>query len=265
MIPSLLTLALLAGLARADAPADALPDEQAPHDVVAAHRVPFDMLLERAVGSTSQPVRYDWRRSRVQVAASGAQIFELNTFDSLRAGGMARFPAGGLLYEVDVGYVWTRDTTSSELLALTPYRQPGRPSRVELSFNVGVPLAEGVVTTRAKFLPAVQLVFNGYAGLRYAIYPSGFAELEAGDVAEALVAPALSEAELLNLDDDRLAAMEVDPGRYAIVAGLGNDVYLAQGVFLSPRLTVSVPLLAPISGSRLLLVGEATLAVGAAF
>ena len=59
--------------------------------------------------------------------------------------------------------------------------------------------------------------------------------------------------------------MQVDPERWGPVIGIGNDIYFAQGVFVSPRVMVSVPLLAPVTGSDLLWWGDASVAVGVAF
>ncbi len=222
------------------------------------------MIAERAIGTTSKPVEFNWRRTKVQVAAVGNHLFELNNFNSLRAGGMARVPTNGFIFELGLSYVWVWDTPSSELLALTPYRQPGRPNRLEFDFTVGVPLAEGVVTTYPRFFPAVELVFNAYAGLRYLIYPTGFAGLRGRDLAGALFSPTMTETELDNLDDARLDAMQIDSGRYGLMAGFGNDIYFKQGVFISPRLMLAVPILAPATETDLLFWADLSLVVGVA-
>lgn len=237
---------------------------EAEDDPLAPHRVPFAELAERTIGTASQPVEFNWRRTTVHAAATGSQLFELNNFNSLRAGALVRFPTGGALFEVGVAYVRTWDTPSSELLALTPYRQPGRPDRMDVDLAVGIPLAEGVVTVAPRIFPSLQLVLNGYVGLRYQLYPDAFGGMKAGEVFAAVLAPALTEAELENLDDRRPDAMQVDPGRYGLTVGVGNDLYFKQGLFLSPRVTFSLPLLAPVSGSELLLWSDFALAIGVA-
>jgi hypothetical protein len=226
--------------------------------------VPLAELAERTIGTASQPVEFNWRRTTAQGAVTGSQLFELNNVTSLRVGGLARFPTGGMIVEVGASYVRTWDTPASQLLALTPYRQPGRPDRMDIDVNVAVPLAEGVVTAAPRFIPSLQLVLNGYVGFRYALYPDGFAGMKAGDVLLAVLSPSLTQAEIDTLDDRRLDAMQVDSGRYGLMIGLGNDLYFKQGFFVSPRFLVAIPVLAPISQTNLLLNGEVTLAIGVA-
>jgi hypothetical protein len=247
----------------AEAGSEAAPDGTV-DDPLARHRVPFPELAERTIGTASQPVEFNWRRSKVQGAVSGSQLFELNNFNSVRVGGLARFPTGNLIAELGASYVRTWDTPASEILALTPYRQPGRPDRMEIDINVGIPLAEGVVTFAPRFMPPVQLVLNGYVGFRYLLYPDGFAGMKAGKVFTAVLSPSLTQAEFDNLDDRRLDGMQVDSGRYGLMIGLGNDLYFKQGFFLSPRVSFALPILAPVSGTDLLLWGDFSLAIGVA-
>lgn len=271
MTRDLLRLGLLAavlvlfgtGVAVAEEPPPPAPDG-GPDDL-RRYRTPFPVLAERAIGTASQPVEFNWRRTRGQLAATGDQLLELNNFNSVRAGGLFRVPAGGVLYEVGVSYAWVWDTPSSELLALTPYRQPGRAPRVELDLQVGLPLAEGSVTTRPRWLPAAQLVLNGYVGLRYLFYPSSFEGMRAGEIFTALVSPRLTRTERENLQERRLDAMRLDAARYALQVGLGNDLYFRQGVFLSPRAMLALPVLGPATRTQLRLSGSLTLAVGAAW
>jgi hypothetical protein len=258
LIPELLTLLLVVSAVQAQ-------EGQTPEDPLAPYRAPFSVLVDRSIGNTSTPVAFNWRRTTVHAGCTGDFLLELNNFDSARLGAMARLPSSGLIYELGLSYARVWDTESSELLALTPYRQPGRPPRLEIDFNVGIPLAEGVVTARPRFVPALELVLMGYVGLRYSIYPGSFEGLRAREVGVALVSPRLSEAEIENLDDQRLDAMQVDPGRYGLVMGLGDDLYLKQGLFLSPRFMFAVPLFAAINGSELLFWGDLSLVAGVAF
>ena len=253
-----------------DAPAaddpqeDTAEDTDGSEDSLQRYRTPFPVLTERVLGTASRPIEFDWRRTRVHLGAAGSELFELNNFDSLRAGGVVRIPSNNLLYEVGVGWVFVQDTVGSELLALTPYRQPGRPRRVALDFNIGIPLAEGVVTTAPRWFPAVELVFSGYAGLRYAWYPGAGEDLRFRDRVSAAVNPRVTKPERQNLDAARPDAMRVDPGRYTPMVGFGNDIYFRQGIFVNPRASLAVPVLAPISNTSLRWWGEFTLCVGVA-
>jgi hypothetical protein len=270
LTPSLLAL-LAAGSWAQEEPAappaqeEPPPAEEAAEDPLEPYRTPFDVLANRTIGTVSRPVEFNWRKSPVHVTGTFGYVAELNNFNTLRVGAAARFPTGGLLVEVGVSGVQVWDSLSSELLALTPYRQPGRPDRYELDVSVALPLAEGVVTVRPRFFPAVQMVFSGVADFRYLLYPHGFDELTVRQVAGAVLAPALTAAELANLEDRRLDAMEVDPARYGILAGFTNDLYFKSGFFLSPKVLVAVPLLAPANGTKLFVWPEVSLALGVAF
>jgi hypothetical protein len=273
---------LLAGALALSAPALAAPEEgeepqtsepeaveeaETPEeeDPISRYRRGFDELTERAIGTASMPVEFNWRRTNLHLAANGSFLFELNNFDSVRVGGLARLPSERMIVELGLDYAHVWNTPSSRILAMTPYRQPGRPSRLELDFALVLPLAEGVVTTSPRFFPPVQLVFNAVIGLRYSLYPGAFAEMKPGQVIGALFAPTLSEIEIDNLDDDRLDSMQTDLGRYGMLIGFNNDIYFKQGLFLSPRVLLAVPILAPITQTDLLVWADFSLAVGVAF
>lgn len=279
MIPSLATTLLWATLAAAqddpDAPTADAPESGDPageeddadesDDPLSPHRTNLDVLSERTIGTASRPVRFNWRRTKAHVAVTGGFSFELNNFNSGRVGAIGRFPSGGLIFEVGAAYAAVGDTRSSELLARTPYRQPGRPPRMEVDFGAVIPLAEGIVTANAKFVPALQLVFTGYVGLRYNLYPTGWRGMTVRQVAGAIFNPSLTDIEVDNLDDARLDAMNVDRGRYGLMIGFGNDIYFKQGLFVTPRVTMGMPLLAPVSQTELLFTAELSLALGLAF
>lgn len=228
------------------------------------YRTRFDLLAGRTIGTASQPVAFDWRKSRVQVAGIGGYVAELNNFNSMRAGGVVRVPNGRTLLELGLTYAGTWDSPSSKTLALTPYRQPARPNRLELDVGLGLPLAEGVVTAVPRFFPAVQLVFSGYVGVRYLSYPWALGGMRPGQVARALLSPSLTDTELENLEEARLPAMQIDRGRMTTLVGLGNDIYFGSGLFLSPRLMLAVPLLAPASQTELYVWADLQLLVGIA-
>ena len=271
MIRRLATLLLLAGPAwaqeetptpeEADAPTVDVPEE----DPLSAYRVRFDVLVDRTIGTASQPVVFNWRRSTVHAAATGSFLVELNTFNSMRAGGMVRLPGQRSIVELGLSWAEVWDSQSSRQLAYTPYRQPGRPDRLDLDVMVGLPLAEGVVTAAPRLFPATQLVLNGYVGLRYGLYPTGWGGMTPGQVVGAIFNPVMTEIELDNLESARLDAMEVDPQRYGFMAGLGNDIYFEQGFFVSPRLLLSLPLLAPATQTRLVMTADASVVIGMAF
>lgn len=253
---------LLSGLARAEEPA--APPEPPPEDPLAEYRVPFDALVNRTVGSTSRPVEFDWRRKPVHLAATGSFLAELNNFNTLRAGGLVRLPTGKVLVDLGVSYVDVWDSPSSRALALTPYRQAGRPDRLEVEAGLALPIAEGVVTAAPRFFPSVQMVFEVSVGVRYLVYPVGFGHLTTKQVAGAIFAPSLTQPELDNLEGIRLDAMEVDPARYGVMVGIGDDLFFESGLFVSPRVFVAVPLLAPLTGSTLRVWPELSLAIGVA-
>lgn len=262
----ILSLAVLwLGLARADdVPLDPVPPAEAEEDPLSPYRVRFDVLAGRTIGTTSRPVAFNWRRTHVQLGAIGSYLVELNNFNSMRAGALVRLPSRTTVVEIGLAYAGVWDSPSSEALAYTPYRQPGRPDRLDLDVAVGLPLAEGVVTVAPRFFPAVEMVFVAYGGVRYHLYPTAFGGLRPGQVAGALIGPRLSDAEIENLDGARLDAMQIDRGRYGLLAGFGNDLYFKSGVFLSPRLLIAAPLLAPASETELLLWADLSLAIGVA-
>lgn len=236
-----------------------------PDRSIEAHRSAVDALVDRAVGRTSRAIRYDWRRSPVQVGLIGALPAELNNFDALTAGVFARIPTRHVFYELALSYVWVSGSDSSRRLALTPYRQPARPSHIQLDFAVGVPLAEGVVTPMPGALPAVQLVFSGVGQFRYLIHPGAWDGLNFTEGLRAVVAGRLSDKELASLEDDRLPGMELDSGRYALWAGFNTDIYFQSGFFFAQKTIFAVPLLASATETALFFGFELTLSAGFSF
>ncbi len=215
------------------------------------HRTPFEVLTERMLGTASRAVRFDWRQTRVGVGLVGSQLLELNNFRSTRLGGFVRMPIKGFLGDIAITRVFTQGSESTQKLALTPYRQSGRPSRFELDLNLGYPLAEGVATSRPGFFPATELVFSANAGLRYLFYPGSLAGASFGDTASSLFAPQLSELEIENLESTRLPGMQLERARYSLLTGLSLDVYFQSGGFLSPRVMIALPLLSGFTNSGL--------------
>lgn len=247
-------------------PADPVPGaEPVLDDRLSRYRTPFSVLAEQSIGTASKSVEFNWRRTTAHLAATGSHYFELNNFNTLRAGGLVRLPVERFIIEVGGSYVWVWDTPSTELLALTPYRQPARPRRIEVDLAVGFPVAEGVITTFPRLFPAVEIVFSPYVGLRYLVYPMSFENMKVREIVGALASPTLSGQELNNLDDRRLDAMSIDPGRYGVMIGFGNEIYFKQGVFIMPRAMFAVPVFAPVSETDLLFWADLSLAIGVAF
>lgn len=277
MIPSLLLLVVLAGpepaVSEAPTPApveSATPapepseddgegqpeetEEEVPDavseqvtDTIEDVKAPVDVLAERMIGSASRAVRFDWRRQSLGVGVTGGELLELNNFNSRRIGATVRRPMGNFMGEIDLVWVETRGTAASRQLALTPYRQIGRPSRLELDINAAYPLAEGVATARPGFFPATELVFSARAGVRYLYYPGSLSDVRFRRAIGLLFAPTLSEDEKAYLETKRPGGMQVDRARYNMLAGIGMDIYFHTGGYVSPRAMVALPL----TGSQL--------------
>ncbi len=263
MIPSLL-IAFTCGLAPAATPATQTASV-ALDPGLHRFRIPYELLLDKTVGTASKPVRFDWRKSTVQLGGFIAQPSEYNNYESIRGGGVVRIPTQTLLYEIGLSYVWVWETESSRQLALTPYRQPGRPRHFELDFTLGLPLAEGVVTAWPGWFPAAELVFSAYFNLRYLVYPTGFGGLKVREIFAASLSPRITDKEIENLDDERLPGMALDRTRYGLFAGFGTDIYFDFGLFVAPRVLIAVPLFAAAAESQLRLTLELSVSVGAAF
>jgi len=248
-----------------DQQGDVDDSEEGTDDPLSRFRSPFPVLAERTIGTTSRAVEFNWRRTRTQLGGQLAHPFELNSFDTYRMGALARFPREGRILEVGMSYNYVWDTPSTEMLALTPYRQPGRPNRWSFEGNFGLPLAEGVVTAAPRWFPALELVLMGYVGLRYDWYPLSMRGMKFGERLAATFNPGLTDSELTTLEARRHPGMQLDPARYTPMVGIGNDIYLAQGVFISPRVMLSVPLLVAANSSDLWWWGEAGVVAGVAF
>lgn len=216
-------------------------------DAIDAYSAPVDVLTERMIGVASRAVRFDWRRKWMGFGATGGELLEMNNFRSRRIGVSTRRPFDSVMGDMAISWVQTQGSPSSRKLALTPYRQIGRPSRLELDVNVGYPLAEGVATSRPGFFPATELVFSAQAGLRYLNYPGA---IEGADVRDpyavrdmvgSFLRPTLTKGENRYLEKHRLGGMEVDRARYNLLTGLGADVYFHSGGYVSPRAMVALP------------------------
>lgn len=253
---------LLAGvLALGAVPATPPPDAKAPESLEPL-RTPLEALTERAIGATSRPVRFDWRKTTVGFGVTGAQVLEFNTFWSESTALVVRHPLGGLMGSLAVAYVGTYSTDGSRKLSLTPYRQFGRPSRFELQFDLGLPLAEGIATLWPKYLPATEFVVSATAGARYLLYLESFQGVQWKD-APGFFAPTLWQRDQDRLLDTRPAGMQVDPARYSVLVGLTTDLYTQSGFFVTFRMLLGLPL--PLPGSNLGFWWEPSLTLGWAF
>ncbi len=226
------------------------------------YRTPFQVLSESTIGLASRAVLFDWRKSTVAAGLTTGALLELNNFYSTRLGGFVRMPVGNLTAELAVTRVFTWGSDSSEKLSLTPYRQSGRPSRIELEVNLAYALLEGVGTPRLGLLPSAELVFSIDVGFRYLYYPGALGKANAGQVVEAIFAAKISERELDYLERERLPGMQIDAGRYGLLAGFALDLYFRTGIFLEPKVMLAIPVLSGLSGSRLGWWWELSMALG---
>jgi hypothetical protein len=241
-------------------------------------RTPVDRLTEHYLGSASRAVRFDWRNSLFSLGVIGSELLERNTFGSFRLGGLVRKSFAGAMGEIAATYVFVLSTESSNVLALTPYRQPSRPSRVEIDLNLSYPLFEGVVTPLFDFLPASEMVFSVTGGARYLFYY----EVAMGDrnwassttwtntatyqdISQSLGTAQLLDEDKTRLEEDALGGMAIDPALVHTLVGFTFDTYYQPGLFFSGRALVGVPVLAAASGTQLGFWWEMTLAAGWAF
>ncbi len=223
--------------------AEAFADPPPATDWIEQFRLPVDELVERSIGTASRAVRVDWRRKSVGVGITGSVLLELNNFTTERRGVVLRRPSNSLMTEFAMTRVRTHGSASADKIELTPYRQVGRPSRWELDFNVGYPIAEGVATARPGAFPATELVLTANAGLRYLYYPGAFSGVGWERIARSILLPQLTSRELDNLEGRRPGGMQIDTARYALLGGLSMDVYFHPSGFLSPRAMVALPTL----------------------
>ena len=243
----------------ADAGTAARPEED---HTLERWRTPFDALNDRKIGEASRAVRFDWRKATVGFGIVGSSLAEFNNFGSASFGGFVRTAVGSLIVELAVTWVFSWSDDSARKLALTPYRQFGRPARLEIGINAAFPLAEGVATPRTSFFPATELVFSLNAGLRYLYYPNALGTSNAGQVAGAIFAPKLTQREFDYLENVRQPAMQVDGARYSLLAGFSLDVYFQTGGFLEPRVLVALPVFSGLNGGGLGLWWELSLSLG---
>jgi hypothetical protein len=205
--------------------------------------VPFRTLSERIVGTASKSVRFDWRKKEYGLALQAGQPVEYNNFESSRLGGSLFFPSDLFNGRLALSKVFVDSTASSRDLNRMPYRQLGRPSRWELEAGFFVPMAEGVVTMRPSFIPPAQMVFSLAADVRYFVYPDSFKDESAGTIFKRIFKPTLNDTERKKLEQTAPGSMRVDAGRLATLVGGELHIYSAEGMFLSSRLMLAVPLL----------------------
>jgi hypothetical protein len=221
-------------------------------------RTPLPLLQERFVGVASRATRFDWRATTGMVGLVGSELIERNNFASVRLGVLGRKAVGDLVVEGALTWADSFPTTSSSLIALTPYRQAGRPARAELEMNVAYPLAEAVTTASPWFVPPAEVVVSAVGGARYLLYPQLFfaerpqSDLPVGlDTAASVVSPVLTDGDVLVLEEFAAPGMAIDRARVQVLVGVNTDVYFRPGVFVSPRALLAVPLLAPFSSTSL--------------
>jgi hypothetical protein len=133
---------------------------------------------------------------------------------------------------------------------------------MELDVDVGLPLAEGIVTAWPSIFPAAELVLAANVGVRYLYYPGALSGAGFWGTTRALMSTQLTDREIDHLDRDRRPGMAVDPARLGVLVGLNTDVYFGNGVFFYPRVLAAVPL---NTATHLKLWWELTLGLGYAF
>ncbi len=225
--------------------------KQAEDKSIEKYRSPFEALSESTIGLASRSVLFDWRKSTVLLGGTAAQLLELNNFYSTRVGGFVRVPFGNLTAELAVTWVFTQGSDSSQKLSLTPYRQAGRPPRLEIDINFAYALIEGVGTPRLGLLPTAELVFSVNAGIRYLYYPNALGSSTALEVTGAIFAPKITQREINYLERVRLPGMQVDGQRYGVMAGFSMQLYFRTGIFFEPRVMVAIPVFAAATSSSL--------------
>jgi len=241
-------------------------------------RTPVDRLTEHYLGSTSRPVRFDWRNSLFMIGVQGGELLERNNFGSFRLGGYVRKAFLGFTFELGAHNAFVFGTESSEILRLTPYRQAARPPRIEIDANVSYPLFEGVVTPLFDFIPASEMVFSVMGGARYLLYPQTIIGDRDWDrqstwtdtntwqeISLGLATAQLNAADLRVLERRAYGGMQVDPALVHTLAGLSFDAYYQPGLFFSTRALVAIPALTTVTGTRLSFFWELSLSMGWAF
>ena len=94
-------------------------------------RSTLDALPQASIAPTTTPLRLAVNPPFVGI--NGSQLLELNNESWRRCTYEASNPE---FSEFQFNYVYVRDSRSSQQLALTPYRQPGRPARFELDMGL---------------------------------------------------------------------------------------------------------------------------------
>jgi hypothetical protein len=215
----------------------------APNSPTTDTHIPFRQLSERIVGTASKSVRFDWRKKEYGLALQAGQPVEYNNFDSVRLGTSLFFPSDLFNGRLALSKVFVVSTSSSRDLNRMPYRQLGRPSRWELEAGFFIPMAEGVVTIRPSFIPPAQMVFSLAADVRYFIYTESYRDESAGTIFKRIFKPILNDTERRKLEQTAPGSMRVDGARLATLVGGELHIYGSEGMFLSSKLMLALPLL----------------------
>lgn len=228
-----------------------------------AWRTPLQALNEHFLGTASRPVRFDWRRSPAMFVLRLNEVVERNSFGQWQVGAMVRKAFGDILLDGGVNAFFAYETPSSQQLALTPFRQAGRPNHFQLEANVGYAIVEGVVTPFISWIPPMEMVLVAQAGVRYLVYVESFTGGRPFlDVARSIVSPQLTVEEIQRLETTGPEGMQIDPARLHSLVGASLDVYIQPGVIVAPRAMVGVPILSPITASELGFFWELGISVG---
>lgn len=220
-------------------------DEEAPSDdaakTVSEAREPFASLVDQVIGDAFRPLVFDWRRKSLLLSLQAGQIAELNNFESRRYGLELTFPTSSMLVGFTFARVETSATSSSRLIARTPYRQAGRPSRFEFDTGIAIPLAEGIVTQRFNFIPAAHLLLTATGKMRYLYYPDSGKGYTGQQAVTRLFSKMLSNKEQENIEKHRLEGMKLDRARYNALAGVRIEMFFRSGLFLYNQTQLNIP------------------------
>jgi hypothetical protein len=188
---------------------------------LAARKAPFEstsgLLVEEILSETTDPHRYDWRRTSLQIEGGYAFTTEANSFESGGYGvGVARSIGTSFLGRLAWRHVETKTTPSAKLLSLTPFSQAAQPSRDEFLVGVGYPILEGRSATPLS--PRIT------------------------DIGHALFALGAIQYNSFTLNRGTLPGMRAVEYSWVAETGLRFQAYLPQDLGISLEWTFSVPI-----------------------
>ena len=220
----------------------------------------FNSFVDRVVGQAFRPTVFNWRKSSDMWLFEMGMPTELNNFESKRFSVLYRIPQDDYSWDLGIAWVNTKETLSSQKIGLTPYRQYGRPSRLELDGGLSVVLSEGISTFFPNFIGSNQIVLSAQVRFRYLSYLTQYKGLKAKDFFNAFFTLEMQDKELENIKSKRLPGMEQDPAHYNFLWGERIDLYAKNGMSFSQGVLVGLTL-----STRLGLWWEYSIGIGYAY